>query len=215
MSIYEYIPVNEQPERFNLSKLPNSPMSEGRVNPMFPLKLISPYFAFFLMIEIGSSPERIKDDTKSRIRLQDHWVKLQIYWPVSWFVCKWSSSFKFVNLSISGGIGPIQSQDKTAKKGRWCTVSPWSYLTLRYAFKIIGWNCTFTDLSAGSHLNQAPAISSIWRFRVESALYKVNTKQRKKGDGELVHHGLIWRWDTPSRSLGEIVHLLTCQLVLT
>ncbi len=24
-----------------------------------------------------------------------------------------------VNLTTSGGIGPIQSQDKTAKKGRW------------------------------------------------------------------------------------------------
>ncbi len=52
------------------------------------------------------------------IRLQDHWVKLWIYRPVSWFV--WSeNACKFVNLTISGGIGPIQSQDKTAKKGRW------------------------------------------------------------------------------------------------
>ncbi len=81
------------------------------------------------------------------ISLQDHWVKLWIYRPVSWF--QRNSSFcKFVNLTISDGIGPIQSQDKTAKKGG------------------------------------------------------------------LVHHGLIWRRDTPSRSLGEIVNLLTCQLVV-
>ncbi len=55
------------------------------------------------------------------IRLQDHWVKLWIYRPVSWFSCK-QSVCKFVNLTISGGIGPIQSQ--AAKKGRWWTGSP-------------------------------------------------------------------------------------------
>jgi hypothetical protein len=60
MPIYEYIPVNEQPERSNVSTSPNSPMSEGRVNPMFPLNLMLTPFAFILMIEIGSSPERIK-----------------------------------------------------------------------------------------------------------------------------------------------------------
>jgi hypothetical protein len=71
-------------------------MSKGRVNPMFPFKLMLAPFAFILMIEIGSSPERIKDDKKSsqnsekramvkwftmvlfdvEIRIQDHWVKL-------------------------------------------------------------------------------------------------------------------------------------------
>jgi hypothetical protein len=65
MSIYEYIPVNEQLARSNLSTLSNSPMSEGRVNPMFPVKRVLTPFAIILMIEIGSSPERIKDDTKS------------------------------------------------------------------------------------------------------------------------------------------------------
>jgi hypothetical protein len=40
-------------------------MSEGRVNPMFPAKLMLTPFALILMIEIGSSPKRIKDDTKS------------------------------------------------------------------------------------------------------------------------------------------------------
>jgi hypothetical protein len=49
---------------------------------------------------------------------------------------------------------------------------------------------------------------------VELALYKFKTKQRKKGDGELVHHGLIWRRDTPSRSLGKIVIILTSQLIV-
>ncbi len=54
------------------------------------------------------------------IRLQEHWEKLRIYRPVSLF--SFSQSFcKFVNLTTSGGIGPIQSQDKTAKKGRWWT----------------------------------------------------------------------------------------------
>jgi hypothetical protein len=42
-------------------------------------------------------------------------------------------------------------------------------------------------------------------------LYKVKTKQRKKGDGELVHPVLFDA--APSRSLGTIVNLSTCQLV--
>ncbi len=57
--------------------------------------------------------------------LQNHWVKLWKYWPVSWFAPRLSNC-KFVNLTISGGIGPIQSQDKAAKKGGWWTGSPWS-----------------------------------------------------------------------------------------
>ncbi len=52
-----------------------------------------------------------------KIRLQYHWVKLWKYRPVSWFDLKLSTC-KFVNLTISGGIGPTQSQDKTALKGR-------------------------------------------------------------------------------------------------
>ena len=64
-TIYEYGPVNEQLERSNSLMLPNSPMFKGRVNPVFSLKLMSTPFVFILMIEIGSSPERIKDDTKS------------------------------------------------------------------------------------------------------------------------------------------------------
>jgi hypothetical protein len=59
------------------------------------------------------------------IRLPDHWVKLGINRPVSWFAFK-KSICKFVNLTISGGIGPIQNQDKTGEKG---DGSPWSYLT--------------------------------------------------------------------------------------
>ncbi len=35
----------------------------------------------------------------------------------------------------------------------------------------------------------------------------------EKEDGELVHHGLIWRRDAPSRSLGKIVEILTSQLI--
>ena len=84
------------------------------------------------------------------IHLHEHWIKLWIYWPISWFrPTSKSRCCKFVNLTISGGIGPIQSQDKTGKKR----------------------------------------------------------------DGELVHHGLIWRRDTPSRSLGKIVEILTSQLI--
>ncbi len=56
------------------------------------------------------------------IYIQDHWVKLWIYGPVSRLLYN-SRYLKFVNLTISGGIGPIQSQDKTAKKGRWWTGS--------------------------------------------------------------------------------------------
>jgi hypothetical protein len=96
MPIYEYIPVNKQFERSNLSMSSNSPMSKGRVNSMFSSKLMLTPFVFILMIEIGSSPERIKDDTKSsqnrksgelvnsftsvlfdvETGLQDHWIKM-------------------------------------------------------------------------------------------------------------------------------------------
>jgi hypothetical protein len=82
------------------------------------------------------------------IHLKDHKEKSGIYRPVSWLSDN-QSSRKFVNLTISRGIGPIQSQDKTAKKG----------------------------------------------------------------GGELVHHGCIWRRDTPSSSIGKIMNLSTCQLV--
>ena len=64
MSTYEYIPVNEQLERSNFSML-SSPMFEGRVNPMFPFKLIFRPFVFILMIDIGSSPERIQNSVKT------------------------------------------------------------------------------------------------------------------------------------------------------
>jgi hypothetical protein len=47
----------------------------------------------------------------AEIRLQDNWVKLCIYWPVSRFPPKRRIS-NFVNLTIPGGIGPIQSQGK-------------------------------------------------------------------------------------------------------
>ncbi len=49
----------------------------------------------------------------------------------------------------------------------------------------------FIDLSAGCQITKAPVNSSIRRFRAELALYKVKTKQRKKGGGELVHHDRI------------------------
>ena len=64
MSTYEYIPVNEQFERSNFSMLSSSPMFEGRVNPMFPFKLIFRPFVFILLIDIGSSPERIQNSVK-------------------------------------------------------------------------------------------------------------------------------------------------------
>jgi hypothetical protein len=40
---------------------------------------------------------------------------LLIYRPSRWFLFK-ESLCKFVNLTISGGIDPTQSQDKTTKK---------------------------------------------------------------------------------------------------
>jgi hypothetical protein len=70
----------------------------------------------------------------------DHWVKLWTCRPLSLLDFS-QSCCKFVNLTISGGIGPMQSQDK------------------------------------------------------------------------IVHHGLIWRRGTPSRSLDKIVNLATCQLI--
>jgi hypothetical protein len=64
MSTYEYIPVNKQFEKSNFSMLSSSPMFEGRVNPMFPFKLIFRPFVFILLIDIGSSPERIQNSVK-------------------------------------------------------------------------------------------------------------------------------------------------------
>ncbi len=65
MFTYEYIPVNEQYERSNSSMLSSSPMFDGRVNPMFPFKLIFRPFVFILMIDIGSSPKRIQNSVKT------------------------------------------------------------------------------------------------------------------------------------------------------
>ena len=127
--------------------------------------------------------------------------KLWIYRPVSWFWCN-KRLFKFVNLPLSGGIGPTQSQE--AKKEKWWTdISP--------TMHIIGQNSG--DLSACYNVILGPANWLIWRFQAELILYKIKTKQQKKGDGELVHHASISRRDTPSRSLGKIVDLSTCQLV--
>ncbi len=61
----EYLPVNEQDQRSNLSMLSNSPMFEGRVNPMFPFQLMFTPFVFILMIDVGSSPERIQNSVKT------------------------------------------------------------------------------------------------------------------------------------------------------
>ncbi len=65
MSTYEYIPVNEQFERSRLSMLSSSPVFEGRVNPMFPFKPMLTPFVVILMIDIGSSPERIQNSVKT------------------------------------------------------------------------------------------------------------------------------------------------------
>ncbi len=48
--------------------------------------------------------------------LQDHWVKLCIYQPVSLLEPN-PSLCKFISLPISGGIGPIQSEEKISKNG--------------------------------------------------------------------------------------------------
>ena len=40
-------------------------MFEGRVNPMFSFKLMFTPFVFILMIDIGSSPERIQNSVKT------------------------------------------------------------------------------------------------------------------------------------------------------
>ncbi len=72
MSTYEYIPVNDQFERSNISMLSSSPMFEGRVNPMFPSKLMFTPFVFILMIDIGSSPEWIQNSVKN--------ILVRFYW---------------------------------------------------------------------------------------------------------------------------------------
>ena len=61
----EYLPVNEQDERSNLSMLSNSPMFEGRVNPMLACKLMFTPFVFIFMIDTGSSPARIQNSVKT------------------------------------------------------------------------------------------------------------------------------------------------------
>ncbi len=63
-SKFEYIPVNEQFERSKDPMLSDSPVSKGRVNPMFPYNRMLTPFDFILMIEIGSSPERIQNAVK-------------------------------------------------------------------------------------------------------------------------------------------------------
>ena len=65
MSTYEYIPVNNQFERISLSMLSSSPMFEGRVNPMFPFQVMFTPCVFILMIDVGSSPERIHNSVKT------------------------------------------------------------------------------------------------------------------------------------------------------
>jgi hypothetical protein len=47
------------------------------------------------------------------------------------------------------------------------------------------------------------------------ALFKVETKQQKKGDGELVHHGQIDVKIRLQDHLLKIVKISTCQLVTT
>ena len=124
MSTYEYIPVNEQFERSNFSILSSSPMFEGRVNPMFPSKLIIRPCVFILMIDIGSSPERIQNSVKTYKKTSHVIVLVRFYWgtqayaiilkaskgeegwvPVSFLMRKFSS-FKFANWPNSAGMGP-------------------------------------------------------------------------------------------------------------
>ncbi len=51
-----------------------------------------------------------------QICIQCYWEKNQKYAPVRLFFRK-DRIVKFTNLTIPGGIGPIQSQYKTASKG--------------------------------------------------------------------------------------------------
>ncbi len=142
------------------------------------------------------------------IRLQDHWVKLWIYWPVSWLTPK-ARVFKFVNLTISGGIGPIQSQDKTAKKGRWWTVlfDVKTRLQDHWVKLWIYWPVSWLHCRSSSfkfvNLTISGGIGPI----------QSQDKTAKKGGWWTGSPGLIWRKDMPSRSLGKIVNLSTCQLV--
>ncbi len=148
-----------------------------------------------------------------KIRLQDHWIKLWKCQPVSWFPCS-ESSRKFVNLTNSGDIGPMQNQDKTAKKGD-------GELPHRGLF---GVEIRLQDRCV-NFWKYWPVSWLLWRSRNVKLVNllpisggigpkKSQDKTTKKGDGELVHHGLIWRRGTPSRwSSGKIVKKLTCQPV--
>ncbi len=64
------------------------------------------------------------------------------------------------------------------------------YLTYRFAFNVIGKKFRNVHLSAGYAIKIDLSNVPIRQFLVESALYKVKTKQRKKGDG-VVHHARI------------------------
>jgi hypothetical protein len=64
-------------------------MSEGRENPMLLNKLMLTPFAFILKIEIGSSPERIKDNTKSSLNRKKGEL-------VNWFTTVLFHAFKII-----------------------------------------------------------------------------------------------------------------------
>jgi hypothetical protein len=82
---------------------------------------------------------------------------------------------------ISGGIGPIQSQDNT-----WFTKVLFDGEKRLQAH---GVNCEFIDLSADFDIIKAAANSSICRFRAELALHKVIGQN----SGELIFH-LQYHW---------------------
>ncbi len=137
------------------------------------------------------------------IRVQDHWVKSGKYWPVSLFTCS-QRDRKFVNLTISGGIGPIYTKKKGKtnqwKKGRWRTrftmvlFDVETRLQKLWIYRPVSW------------------FANKWRIRkfvnltILGGIGPIQSQDRTAKDGELVYHGLIWRGDAPSRALCKVVN---------
>ncbi len=103
--------------------------------------------------------------------------KLWIYRPVSLFPPK-SSCCKFVNLTISGGIDPIQSQNETAKKRSWFTTVLFDVEIHPQDHGVKLWIYRPFSLLLGSQSSHKSVNSTI-SGGIELVLFKVKTKSEK------------------------------------
>ncbi len=120
------------------------------------------------------------------ICILDHWVKLWIYRPVSLFPPK-PSCCKFVNLTISGGIDPTQSQDQTAKNGRW-----WWFTTVLFDVEVRPQNHSVQFVKTST----CQQVCTIWYCKLVNLTIsggigpnQSQDKKRKKGEWAGLSYG--------------------------